>query len=115
VDCGQRSGIDPVADGLRFSFNSSATSTTIRNSSTGGRHLSRIEAKPERPSGVDEDICSCRLTEHDPERPWIVLSQDHRTVTLDDDVTFFEWAHEQWPSPRWTVELDPWQIAPAWP
>jgi len=81
----------------------------------GGGYLSRIEAKPERPSGVDEDICSCRLTEHDPERPWIVLSQDHRTVTLDDDVTFFEWAHEQWPSPRWTVELDPWQIAPAWP
>jgi hypothetical protein len=55
------------------------------------------------------------LTDHDPNRPWIVLSREHRTVTLEDGVAFFEWAHERWPSPRWTVELDPWQLSPPWP
>jgi hypothetical protein len=41
------------------------------------------------------------------------LGQEHRTITLDDGVGFFEWAHDHWPSPRWTVELDPWQLAPG--
>jgi hypothetical protein len=54
------------------------------------------------------------ITEHDPERPWIVFGQKHQTVTLDDDVRFSAWAHERWPSPRWSVELDPWQLAPEW-
>jgi len=48
--------------------------------------------------------------EHDPERPRIVLGQQQRRVTLDDGVNFFEWAAERWPAPRWTVELDPWQL-----
>ena len=51
------------------------------------------------------------LTEYDRERPWIVIRQGHRTVTLDAGLNFFEWAHEQRPAPRWTVELDPWQLA----
>jgi hypothetical protein len=51
------------------------------------------------------------LAEYDPERPWIVIRQGHRTVTLDAGLNFFEWAHEQWPAPRWTVELDPWELA----
>jgi len=55
------------------------------------------------------------VTEHDPDRPWIVLDSEHRTVTLDDGVGFFEWSAEHWPAPRWTVELDPWQLAPPWP
>lgn len=55
------------------------------------------------------------LTEHDSERPWIVRSQEHRAVSLDDGVDFFEWAHERWPAPRWKVELDPFQLSPAWP
>ena len=55
------------------------------------------------------------ITEHDLEEPWIVLGSEHRRVTLDDGVAFFVWAAEQWPAPRWTVELDPWQLAPAWP
>jgi hypothetical protein len=55
------------------------------------------------------------LTEHDPERPWIVVGQEHRTVTLDDAVNFFEWRHAQWPSPRWSIELDPWQLSPDGP
>jgi hypothetical protein len=54
------------------------------------------------------------LTEHDANRPWIVLSHDHRRATLDEGVSFFEWAHEQWPAPRWRVELDPRQLGRAW-
>jgi hypothetical protein len=57
---------------------------------------------------------SFTLTEHDLEHPWIVLGSEHRTITLEDGVGFFEWAREQWPAPRWTIELDPWQLSPAW-
>jgi hypothetical protein len=52
---------------------------------------------------------SFELTEHDPERPWIVLRQEHRTITLDDGVSFFAWAREVWPDGRYSVQLDPWQ------
>jgi hypothetical protein len=52
------------------------------------------------------------LTEHNPERPWIVVGSEHRTITLEDRVSFFAWVHENWPAPRWTVELDPWALAP---
>jgi hypothetical protein len=54
------------------------------------------------------------LTEHDPERPWIVVGQQ-RAVVLEDGTHFFVWAAEQWPEPRWTVQLDPWQDGPEWP
>ncbi len=56
---------------------------------------------------------SFTLTEHDLEKPWLVLSQEHRTTPLDDSVSFFEWAHERWPGSRWSVELDPWQLGPG--
>ena len=50
------------------------------------------------------------LHEHDTDRRWIVISQRH-TATLDNAAAFFTWAHERWPSPRWTVvELDPGQL-----
>jgi hypothetical protein len=52
------------------------------------------------------------ITEHDPERPWRVLSSEHRTVKLPDGRDFFAWAREQWPAPRWSVQLDPWQVSP---
>jgi hypothetical protein len=52
------------------------------------------------------------LTEYDPDRPWIVRGQDVQTITLADGASFFEWAHEHWPAPRWSVELDPWQLTP---
>jgi hypothetical protein len=52
------------------------------------------------------------VTEHDPERPWLVRGRTHGSVTLEDDASFFEWAHENWPAPRWSVELDPYQLAP---
>lgn len=58
---------------------------------------------------------SFTIPEHDAERPWIVLSSEHRTIELPDGRDFFGWAREQWPSPRWSVELDPWQLAPKWP
>ena len=41
--------------------------------------------------------------------------QDAVVVTLDDGVSFFKWAHEHWPAPRWSVELDPWQLSPDRP
>jgi hypothetical protein len=70
----------------------------------------------------DGNICSLPMhefrftvTEHDPDRPWIVLASEHRTIKLADGLHFFAWAHEQWPAPRWSVELDPGQLAPAWP
>lgn len=50
------------------------------------------------------------VTEHDPEKPWFVVGQEHRTVRLDDDAAFSEWAHRNWPEPRYSVQLDPWQL-----
>jgi hypothetical protein len=58
---------------------------------------------------------SFTITEHDAERPWIVLETSHQTIVLDDGIEFFEWAAQRWPAPRWTVQLDPWQLTPAWP
>jgi hypothetical protein len=52
------------------------------------------------------------VTEHDPEKPWLVRGISHGTATLEDDASFFEWAAEHWPAPRWSVELDPYQLAP---
>jgi hypothetical protein len=57
---------------------------------------------------------SFTLTEHDPERPWIVVGpQEHRTVELNEGVQFFAWARVQWPPPRWSIQLDPWQLSPT--
>jgi hypothetical protein len=59
-------------------------------------------------------MCEYRytVTEHDPERPWIVCGTSRGTVKLDDGANFFEWAHENWPAPQWSVELDPYQLVP---
>lgn len=40
------------------------------------------------------------LTEHNPDKPWIVVGRQHRTVELDEGQNFFEWARDQWPPPR---------------
>ena len=53
------------------------------------------------------------LIEHDLDRPWIVLDQQHRTVTLDDGVSFFKWAQQAWPEPTYTVQLNPYQLGRA--
>jgi hypothetical protein len=50
------------------------------------------------------------IAEHDPGRPWIIVRSEHRTVELDDGEEFSEWAHAEWPSDRYTVALDPWQL-----
>jgi hypothetical protein len=55
---------------------------------------------------------SYTVTEHETQRPWIVTGTSHGRVTLPDDTSFFVWARENWPAPRWTVELDPWQLSP---
>ena len=47
------------------------------------------------------------IVERDPGRPWIVLSQQHQTVTLAHGVDFARWAEERWPSSRFEVQLDP--------
>jgi hypothetical protein len=38
--------------------------------------------------------CSSTITEHDPQRPWMVLSSEHRTIKLPDGRDFFVWAGE---------------------
>jgi hypothetical protein len=49
------------------------------------------------------------VTEHDGAKPWLVAGQQRRTVELEGDASFFEWAHRAWPGPRFTVQLDPYQ------
>ena len=51
------------------------------------------------------------VTEHDPNRPWVVTGAEHRTVELEDGVDFFAWAAERWPAERFTVQLDPWELS----
>ena len=41
------------------------------------------------------------ITEHDPDRPWIVLGSEHRTVELEDDESFALWAAGHWPASHW--------------
>ena len=57
------------------------------------------------------------ITEHDPDRPWMVLSSEHRTIELPDGVAFFRWARERWPVPRWERRAGPLaaraEVAPA--
>ena len=50
------------------------------------------------------------VTEHDPDKPWIVVGQQRRTVELDDGAGFFEWVRRAWPEPHYTVQLDPYQL-----
>jgi hypothetical protein len=53
-----------------------------------------------------------QLTEHDRERPWIVVAQEHRSVDLDEGIDFFAWAREAWRASWYTVLLDPYQLSP---
>ena len=54
---------------------------------------------------------SFTVTEHDPDRPWIVTGVERRTVELEDDVDFFAWAAQRWPAERFTVQLGPWELS----
>ena len=51
------------------------------------------------------------ITEHDEDQPWLVVGTSRGTVTLPDGESFFDWAHQHRPAPRWSVELDPWQLS----
>jgi hypothetical protein len=56
---------------------------------------------------------SYRLQEHNPARPWSVVAIRTMTIELEDQVNFFAWAHDEWPAPRWSFTLDPYQPTPA--
>lgn len=56
---------------------------------------------------------SYTVTEYDTDRPWIVSGRSHGKVTLPDGESFFDWARDHWPAPRWSIELDPWQLSRA--
>ena len=62
-------------------------------------------------------MCSMRtwnfsVTEYDPTKPWLIVSvRRGMTVELDDEIPFTDWAHDEWPSPRYSVELDPWDLS----
>lgn len=50
-----------------------------------------------------------QVSEHDRARPWIVIGEiRYHTISLEDDINFFEWSSQQWPSPRFKIELLPW-------
>jgi hypothetical protein len=51
-----------------------------------------------------------RLIERDLQRPWIVVGQDEPTVRVEPDVDPLAWARQQWPPPRWSVELGPGEL-----
>ena len=52
------------------------------------------------------------VIEYDPEKPWLALGMQQRTVELEDGASFFEWAHRCWPAPRYAVQLAPWHLSP---
>jgi hypothetical protein len=47
------------------------------------------------------------VTEHEQNRPWIVVDQQRHSIDLEDAELFFDWAAENWPADRFTVVLDP--------
>jgi hypothetical protein len=56
---------------------------------------------------------SYTVAEHDPDRPWIVVGEIRRlSVELEAGVSFYEWAAREWPSSRYEVTPDPWQLSP---
>jgi hypothetical protein len=57
---------------------------------------------------------SYSLTTYDPDRPWIVLSREHRVIELPEGADFVVWARETYPGDATMVELDP-QTQQPWP
>lgn len=56
---------------------------------------------------------SFKLFEHDPDKPWIILSQRHITVEIEDHFYFYARAGGQWSHETHTWELDPYQPKPV--
>lgn len=46
------------------------------------------------------------LIAYDPERPWIIVSTEQRSVDKPDHKTFFAWAARTWPDDRYRVLLN---------
>jgi hypothetical protein len=45
--------------------------------------------------------------EHDVAKPWLVVATSYVTVDLPNPDEFADWARQQWPASRYTVELEP--------
>jgi hypothetical protein len=55
------------------------------------------------------------VVEFDPDKPWVVLAQQHGlTVRLPDEASFAAWAAEQRPPSRYRAQLDAGE-PPPWP
>ena len=52
------------------------------------------------------------VTEYDPNKPCVIVSiRRGLTVELADEIPFMDWAHDRWPSPKYSVEPDPWELS----
>jgi len=41
-----------------------------------------------------------QVSEYDAARPWIVVGAiQHHTVSLEDEVNFYNWSSQRWPAP----------------
>ena len=47
------------------------------------------------------------------ERPWLVLSSEHRTTKLPDGQDFSRGRTSTGRRLQWNIELDPWQLTPS--
>jgi hypothetical protein len=54
-----------------------------------------------------------QLTEHDPQKPWLILNSRHEEIELPDGASFFDWAAKHFPRERYSVDVDPWTLSPA--
>jgi hypothetical protein len=69
------------------------------------------------PLDADANIRSMRrygfqLTEHDEQKPWLILSQRHEEVELPGDAAFYSWIAKHYPNSRYSVDPDPWTMSP---
>jgi hypothetical protein len=53
---------------------------------------------------------SFRVIEHDSKPARIIMGPD-AIRSSEAGIDFYQWAREQWPPGRFTVELDPWSLA----
>lgn len=52
---------------------------------------------------------SFTVIEYDPDRRWIVLATTPGKRSVESIAAFWDWAHREYPTGRYKVELDPWQ------
>jgi hypothetical protein len=83
------------------------------------QRLDRLLQRPSPvPSWAHTNIRSMRrygfhLTEHHPEKPWLIISSRHEEVELPDHESFFEWSAKNYPRERYSVDVDPWTLSPT--